>query len=501
MTRRSIWLAILAQAFAAQCSNDSCLSAIRNAPTGRNATADCLSFLELQASPTGTPIRRTTTTTVTSTKSVATLTLHRSATITAQTRKTSSITSETDDSGNHKRAAAEDDFINRDGLGSLLGQALQEPRVTTSPTPTTLPLYATECASEADYSSACSSCCLALSHVAKAAAQPVNTKTVANVTLPPFFATSTHPAGNGTGTIGSTIYTGKTGRKKTSSTRPTTLFTSRPTSSKGASSGSELSSVSRTSTLSGSNHVVTIAALTTTKQPIRVNTKSTLGQITGKTIGAHYTNSTAALATASANITSSSWLNATTSAKYPIPVNSTASWYNGTSASLTMVGTGTGIGTGILVTGTGYYNTSTPTSTSTSTLSASPTATEDLTCGETTTPFSVRVSQPGGTFNNRFVHVVGNGLLFTSSQSQASSFSVVEGTGHLCAVGYNDSNGKPRIAAVASAGGTGDGTGGEEGGEGPVWMLRQGTSKAFWEDYKALELRVRVVEEGGLGVG
>ncbi|KAK3953388.1 hypothetical protein QBC32DRAFT_397148 [Pseudoneurospora amorphoporcata] len=427
MTRRSIWLAILAQAFAAQCSNDSCLGG------SRTRTPHHLSFPELQASPTGTPIRRTTTTTVhvTSTKS---------------TRKTSSITSETDDSGNHI------DLINRDGLGSLLGQALQERRVTTSPTPTTLPLYATECASEADYSSACSS-------------------------------------GNGTGTIGSTIYTGKPGRK-TSSTRPTTLFTSRLTSSKGASSESSgsgsknVSSLSQSSTAKTTVHVVTIAALTTTKQPIRVNTKSTLGQITGKTTGAHYTNSTAALATASAIIvflmaqrhhecqisyppflppgtgtrvfltigtgviitTAPFAYPTSTSARIPFPFNTTAFWFNGTATTaLPAQGTGTGIGTGILVTGTGYYNTSTPTST----LSASPTATEDLTCGETSTPFSLRVSQPGGTFNKI-----------------ASSLSVA-GTGHLCAVGYNDSNEKPRVAAVASAGGTGDGTGDEEGGEGP----------------------------------
>ena len=60
-------------------------------------------------------------------------------------------------------------------------------------------------------------------------------------------------------------------------------------------------------------------------------------------------------------------------------------------------------------------------------------------------------------------------------------------------MGYGDSNGKPRIAAVGVAG-AGAGTEEDEthtesgeAGERPVWMLRQGTLKAYWEDYKALE--------------
>ncbi|KAA8634501.1 hypothetical protein SMACR_02017 [Sordaria macrospora] len=522
----------------------------------------------------------------------------------------------------------------------------------------TLPLYAKECASEAGYSLACS--CLGFPRITRAAAQPVTTKTVTvirtvgNVTLPPFFANTTRLAGNGTGTVGSTIHTGKSSGR-TNSTRPTTLFTSRVSSSKGVSSGWGLSSVSRTTTLSSSKaifkgtsngsgsisvsslssssttkstvHVVNIATLTTTKEPLWVNTTSTRSHLAGNTTLAPYTDSTAVLATAFENITTSSRLNATTSVNYsillnttaswykgtstssilagtgtgvisttasvklPIPQNTTASWYNGTSTSIqplgtgtgiilttgmgrpitttsaripypqnptapwsngtsttfpplgtgtaiilttgtgvilttapftyltttttvitsarfpfplnttafwsngtattssTILGTGTGIGTGIIITGTGYYK-----STPTTTTSAKPTATatEDLTCGETTTPFALRVTQPGGTFDKWFVHVVGNGLLFTSSQSQGSAFSV-EGTGHLCAVGYGDSNGKPRIAAVGVAG-AGAGTEEDEthtesgeAGEGPVWMLRQGTLKAYWEDYKALE--------------
>ncbi|KAK3504452.1 hypothetical protein B0T13DRAFT_498853 [Neurospora crassa] len=616
-TRRSIsWLVVLAlclaQALAAQCSNDSCLSAIQNAPTGRNVTADCLSFLA-QTAPTGTSSRRTTTTTVTSTKRVATLTLHRSATVITKTGSTSSTTSETEKNGNHKLTKADYDALNGARPGFSHVQALQERRVTTSSTLATLPYYAKNCALEADYYSACSY--LGLSQITRAAARPVTTKTVtaiktiANVTLPPFFANSTIPArknGTGTGTVTSTIYPGrKSGRG--SPLRPTTLFTSRVASSTEANSDAGSTSVISSSAPSATKstvHVVTIAIPTTKKELLWVNTTSTHSYPAGETAAAPYTNSTVALATAPANITTSSTqLNAQTSAKYPIPINSTvswynrtptssllaststgvaktnesvkfpmykntngtASWYNGTSTSFLPLGTGTGTratlttnpitsptttttttiarlpflinttaiwsngtaptistiqgtgtGTGKLVTTTGYHNTSTSTSAPTSrasatTPSAKPTATKDLTCGETSTPFSLRVSQPGGTFDKWFVHLVGNGLLFTSSQSQASSFSV-EKTGHLCAVGYTVERGGPRIAAVGfgvagSRNGTGSGDGDGDGdgggrkgvrGEGPVWMLRQEILKVYSEDYKALEC---TKWEGGLSCG
>ncbi|EGO58300.1 hypothetical protein NEUTE1DRAFT_146714 [Neurospora tetrasperma FGSC 2508] len=624
-TRRSIsWLVVLAlcvaQALAAQCSNDSRLSAIRNAPTGRNVTADCLSFLA-QTAPTGTSSRRTTTTTVASTKRVATLTLHRSATITTRTEPTNSTASETEDNGNHKLTEVDHDALKVERPGFLPAQALQERRVTTSPTSATLPHYAKNCASEADYSSACS--CLGLSQTTRAAARPVTTttvtvfETVANVTLPPFFANSTIPGrqiGTGTGTAMSTVYAG---RKNGSgnSLRPTTLFTSRVTSSIEASSDPGSTSVISSSAPSATKstvHVVTIAIPTTTKELLWLNTTSTHSYSAGEATAAPYTNSTAALATAPANITTfSTQLNIPKSAKYPVLLNSTASWHNGTSTSSllantstgvvrttasvkfsvfknttgraswynstsisflpldpgtvvllttgtkvtlttnpitspttttttiarlpflinttslwsnrtattisTVQGTGTGTGTGILITNTGYHNTSTstPTSTSTTTPSPKPTATKDLTCSETSTPFSLRVSQPGGTFDKWFVHVVGNELLFTISQFQASSFSV-EKTGHLCAVGYTDGNARPRIAAVAGAvadagagaasgNGTGSGDGAGDGGgrkgvggEGPVWMLRQETLKVYSEDYKALEC---TKGDGGLSCG
>ncbi|KAK3495205.1 uncharacterized protein B0T23DRAFT_314041 [Neurospora hispaniola] len=609
-TRRSIsWLAVLAlcmaQALAVQCSNDNCLSAIQNAPTGRDVTADCLSFLA-QTAPTGTISRRTTTTTVTSTKRVATFTLHRSATVTTKTGPTSSIASEFEDNGNHKRTKVDYDALNGERPGFSLVQALQERRVTTSPASATLPLYAKKCASEADYYSACS--CLGLSQTTRAAARPVTTttvtvfETVANVTLPPFFANSTIPGrqiGTGTGTAMSTVYAG---RKNGSgnSLRPTTLFTSRVTFSKEVSSDPGSTSVFSASAPSAAKltvHVMTIAKPTTTQELLWVNTTSTRSYPAGKATAAQHTNSTAALATASANITTSSTqLNITKSAKYLIPINSTASWYNGTATSPSLASTSTGVakttesvkfpmyknttgkaswhngtsisflplgtgtgtratlttspiasptttiarlpflinttaswsngtattvftsqstgtGTGKLLTNTGYHNTSTstPTSTSTTTPSPKPTATKDLTCSETSTPFSLRVSQPGGTFDKWFVHVVGNGLLFTSSQSQASSFSV-EGTGHLCAVGYDDRKARPRIAAVGVAGagasngsrngtgtGSGDGSGRKGvGGGGPVWMLRQETLKGYWEDYKALEC---TKGDGGLSCG
>ncbi len=78
-----------------------------------------------------------------------------------------------------------------------------------------------------------------------------------------------------------------------------------------------------------------------------------------------------------------------------------------------------------------------------------PTPTLDTTCGETTAPFSVKVSQPSGMFDGWFLRVVTDGILFTPSANSSSLFSV-EASGHLCAVGYRGEDGYPIIAIVGT---------------------------------------------------
>ncbi|TLS26466.1 hypothetical protein PpBr36_04190 [Pyricularia pennisetigena] len=66
--------------------------------------------------------------------------------------------------------------------------------------------------------------------------------------------------------------------------------------------------------------------------------------------------------------------------------------------------------------------------------STSTTATIDKTCGETSTPFAIKVAQDGGTINDWFLRLSGNSILFTSQSSRSSRFAV-GGSGRLCAVG------------------------------------------------------------------
>ncbi|KAH8898215.1 hypothetical protein GQ53DRAFT_636888, partial [Thozetella sp. PMI_491] len=153
--------------------------------------------------------------------------------------------------------------------------------------------------------------------------------------------------------------------------------------------------------------------------------------------------------TAAPNITTGRWLNTTR-----LPFNSTtARWGNSTVRA----------------------NATTPLwRNSSATATPTPSTTVDLTCGETTAPFALQASQPGSVFDNWYVHVVGDGLLFTSLASSASAFSV-EHTGHLCAVGHLAADGKPYLASVGSLDNSS-----------AVWMLDQNVLEHMSEDYGAL---------------
>ncbi|KAK8049887.1 hypothetical protein PG994_011617 [Apiospora phragmitis] len=87
-----------------------------------------------------------------------------------------------------------------------------------------------------------------------------------------------------------------------------------------------------------------------------------------------------------------------------------------------------------------FSNTSVPTATPTSTSSS-------MTCGETASPFMLKVSQPSGLFDGWFAKVLANTIMFTPSANQSSKFSV-EPSGYLCAVGYEGEDSNPAIAIV-----------------------------------------------------
>ena len=109
-----------------------------------------------------------------------------------------------------------------------------------------------------------------------------------------------------------------------------------------------------------------------------------------------------------------------------------------------------------------------------STTAPTPTATADLSCGETSASFALQVTQPGGLFDSWYVHLIGDGLLFTAIASSASFFSIGQ-TGHLCAVGQLDTNGRPYLASI----GTHDNSS-------ALWMLSQRVLKDMSNDYGAL---------------
>ena len=85
-----------------------------------------------------------------------------------------------------------------------------------------------------------------------------------------------------------------------------------------------------------------------------------------------------------------------------------------------------------------------------STNASTPSPTLDRTCGETTTPFSVQVAQPGGMFDGWYLKLSGDAIIFTQSQDLSTQFSV-EGSGHLCAVGQAGTQGNALIAVAENA--------------------------------------------------
>ncbi|KAM0812616.1 putative Ig-like domain-containing protein [Seiridium cardinale] len=182
-----------------------------------------------------------------------------------------------------------------------------------------------------------------------------------------------------------------------------------------------------------------VHAANTTSAPF-LNATAPAGLV-GNTTSAPFLNATSASflnASTTApflNATSAPILNVTTSAPF---LNATAvPWLNTTQPPVA----NSTAAPYLNLTSVRFSNTSTPAATPTST------STLDLSCGETTPPFLLQVSQPSSVFNGWYAKISGDQILFSSSANHSDKFSV-ESSGHLCAVGYFGESGTPAIAIV-----------------------------------------------------
>jgi hypothetical protein len=129
-----------------------------------------------------------------------------------------------------------------------------------------------------------------------------------------------------------------------------------------------------------------------------------------------------------------------------------------------------------------------PNRTTTSTLSS--TTTTSLSCASTGASFLLQVSASGGSgsnastaeglFNNWWLHMVGDGILFTKSQASASAFAIDKVSGNLCIAGSSLANGTndnyTRAAVVESRATSGS----------AVWLPELWTTETFEPQYEPI---------------
>lgn len=232
-----------------------------------------------------------------------------------------------------------------------------------------------------------------------------------------------------------------------------------------------------TTSISVLNATSTRSFVDTTSAPSVLNAAAPLAQINvANTTTAPFLNTTSATGlqnvTASApflNATSNPFLNVSalapslnvTTAPYPngttsLPfLNATSEHYLDTTSA--PYANGTTAALSLNATSAHYLNTTSPpyanatsvrySNTSSVTATAMATSTLDTSCGETSTPFLLQVTQPSSAIDGWYARIIGNQILFGSSANQSGKFSV-ESSGHLCAVGLFGESGSPAIAIV-----------------------------------------------------
>ncbi|KAK0717506.1 hypothetical protein B0T26DRAFT_802622 [Lasiosphaeria miniovina] len=528
----------LSQALAAGgCStSDACLRAVEIAVPGRNGTADCLSFFSVTVTP---PTRtHTTTRTVTST--------NRNATITAEKARATAAEHELGYRGFDEFAfgrALENRQLTATATStpayaspcssvaafssacSCLG--ISHATTTAAAELTTSTFTLTKTVANATVPPFPANHTLLRNSTAVRFGKTTSSKSLPKGKQPTKLTTASKPA---TAVAYYTTGTDTRGRLGGSDSRPPKLSpSSASTGSLGDGGATKFSLNNSTAPLLADStaptiHVLNTTTITTTiPAPFWANTTSPASLASNSTYGRYVNSSTAAPVTSSANAASyrklnatvidllarnttaaAKWLNATrpgrdmllanstrpvwlNTSMHTQPANTTAGrWLNttatamlaNTTATARWLNTTTATARWLNTTTTRWLNTSTPASTPTST----PTATTDSSCGETASPFELQVAQPGGVFDGWFVALSGDGLLFTRGGGSAFS---VEASGHLCAVGLLDGDGRPAVAAVGKR---------ERDASSAVWLLQQGMLAALGDSYSA----VRCVAAGEL---
>ncbi|KAH9432194.1 hypothetical protein MCOR02_006899 [Pyricularia oryzae] len=475
--------AATAAAEALSCTTDNCLGAVAKveatASTRRNGTADCASFFRGTITPATRTEFHTVTVSITST-----VTSNTTSTVATQTVTTdASLLERASEDQPWKVWASEHEAVDR------LRRRQSTSRTAEFPTET--PAYASQCSSSDAYRSACS--CLGVNSTVVTASTPTATSTVVvtafrtqtrvlshfvNATR---FANSTATAVSSNATAdGSSKLFGSTSKFSSRASVGPTLGRNVVAVATGLGQANGTTAASRNGTMVGSSQTkgatavnasskTTSAALpklTSSKAPHVVEdavstTKpalapfpfynSTESSASNSSLGVSALNSTVnnvrnntipsngtsparlpfgALPTSVRFGSNSTILNVT-----HFDVNATRANTSATSVRAPFVflnATGTSSARFSNTTDPARWRNNTmPRFTNTST---STTATIDKTCGETSTPFAIKVAQDGGTINDWFLRLSGNSVLFTSQSSRSSRFAV-GGSGRLCAVG------------------------------------------------------------------
>ncbi|KAK0622324.1 hypothetical protein B0T14DRAFT_147250 [Immersiella caudata] len=510
-------LSLAAIALAEECASDPCLRAVTATTSQRNATADCLSFFAIE------PTTRTVTKTVTSNS-----TTPRTEAKTSESSKL--IAKKANDEG-HDELDEESQYQPPDNL--LYGKALQESKEI--PTYAS-ECVATEDYSSACSCLGVSTPSIAGERPTMTVTATV---TAFIGTGASFFNSTAHFGNSTLGSINPTtrvLLAGKSSKKSTAkssrkkpgktqgkttgkTTRKTTVNTTGSQTAKttekatGKTTGGKSSSAvvpavgpQGSSTIPSANGPTTVYVVNATTTVIASSqrwTNTSLSASTHVNSTGRYWNSTA-LGTANSTSTSKSlttsnathWLNSsstlfhlTNTTTHPIWLsttlptfipNTTVRWPNSTtlphlnSTSSVLWPNTTSIPL-LNQTSSVRWPNSTLRATNTSTPTTTPTPLPyPTTCGKDSPPFHLQLSFPGSPFNDWFVSLIGNNLLFTRNLTSSSNFSVGK-SGHLCVVGYNDTDGIPAVGSVERRVGVG-----------VVYLLRKRTVEGLEGDYGIL---------------
>ncbi|OTA96016.1 hypothetical protein M434DRAFT_28312 [Hypoxylon sp. CO27-5] len=452
---------------AAKCTTNECLRALQNAPSSLREE-DCKSFVRVTVTP-------------------ATSTIYSSFTSTTTgitTRTTTHLQTLTTSAEPSKRWLQQHEV-----LDVLLGRAKSsdDPVNTRA---TSIPAYASLCASSAAYESACS--CLGASLTKITAPTPSITQVLQIVESTTFttihtiksyvtgshnssslfrnstsgkFSNSTASAVSSSSSILSSSSSALKSNNLTTSDDKYRLkspsIASFPSSPKSdfvlAAASNTISSTAGANSTPGLGHATNSSVPGATTSPGKFLNSTGATSRPGPANAAGFQNNTIITTSILSNITSSArflnsiqavFANTTNAVQFPIStisapfmnITSTPSLKNSTIApflntTLAPFLNATHPPLSINATTTAPFLNSTSTVRFANTTTTTPTATPTSTCETTSNPFAVRVSQPGGLFDGWYLQLSGDGVIFNPSLDRASKFSFDtqnQGKSHLC---------------------------------------------------------------------